>query len=291
MSRWTPSLSPWTKIGSVWSRPFARLRCWTNSTIPPAYAKTDSLGFSERSSRRRIVTPLLRNASSRRPLGERVVAELDRLEDLGIGREPDLRSARAHRAGDDGSDLTELGRGLSALVGLLVDLPLAPDLELEGLGQGVDHRDADAVQAARDLVGVVLELAARVELRHDDLGGGLPLLLVQVRGDAAAVVDDGDGVVPVDRDIDPVAEPGLGLVDRVVHDFVDEVVKPERRCRADVHRGALANRFEPLEDLDLARVVVPHRLGLRLGPHRLGLRLGRLGCLVLGQIHDSPMRT
>ena len=58
----------------------------------------------------------------------------------------------------------------AALVALLVDLAVAPDLEVERLGQRVDHRDADAVQAAGDLVAVVVELAAGVQHGQHDLG-------------------------------------------------------------------------------------------------------------------------
>src|SRR5690606_41954417 len=47
-------------------------------------------------------------------------------------------------------------------------LAVAPDRQLEPFGERVDHRDADAMEAARDLVGVVLagvlEFPAGVEL-------------------------------------------------------------------------------------------------------------------------------
>ena len=81
--------------------------------------------------------------------------------------------------------------------------------------------------------------------------------------DAAAVVDDGDRVVDVDRDVDLIAVAGQRLVDRVVDDLVDEVVQAGRAGRADVHRRPLAHRLEPFEDLDLVGAVV---LGGRTGP-------------------------
>ena len=45
---------------------------------------------------------------------------------------------------------------------LVVDFSAAPDRDLELLRQGVDHGNADPVQPARNLVGVVIELAAGV---------------------------------------------------------------------------------------------------------------------------------
>ena len=143
----------------------------------------------------------------------------------------------------------------AALVGLLIDLAVAPDFEVERLGQRVDDRDADAVQAARHLVAVVVELAAGVEHRQHDFGRRLAAL-VPIDRDAAAVVDDGDRAVDVNRDVDLIAEAGQRLVDGVVDDFVDEMVQPGRTGRPDVHRRPLADGFEPLEDLDLVGAVV-----------------------------------
>ncbi len=74
------------------------------------------------------------------------------------------------------------------------------DVELEPLLKRVDDRDADAVQAAGDLVAGAAELAAGVQ--HGEHDGRPPagVLLHDADGDAAAVVDHGDGVVRVDGD-------------------------------------------------------------------------------------------
>ena len=143
-----------------------------------------------------------------------------------------------------------------ALVGLRPLEAVAPHGQVQLLRQGVDHRHADAVQAAGDLVATALaELAAGVQHREHHLGGGALLLLVHVDRDAAAVVGDGDGVVRVDRDLDVVGLAGEGLVDRVVHHLVDQVVQAAHTGRADVHAGTLAHRLEPLEDGDVLRAV------------------------------------
>ena len=111
------------------------------------------------------------------------------------------------------------------------------------------------MQAARHLVAVVVELAAGVEHGQHDFGGRFAALVLIDR-DAAAVVDDRHRAVDVDRDVDLIAEAGQRLVDRVVDDFVDEMMQPGRTGRPDVHRGPLADRFQPLEDLDLVGAVV-----------------------------------
>ena len=70
-------------------------------------------------------------------------------------------------------------------------LAAAPDAQVEPVGQRVDDRDADAVQAARDLVGILVEFSAGMQLGHDDLGRRDAFLVVDVGRDAAAVVGDG----------------------------------------------------------------------------------------------------
>ena len=64
---------------------------------------------------------------------------------------------------------------------LLVDLAIAIDGELQVLGERVDDGDADAVEAAGDLVRGVVELTARVQDGHDDFRGGAALFGVDVR--------------------------------------------------------------------------------------------------------------
>ena len=172
------------------------------------------------------------------------------LEDLLVGPEGG-RGAR----GLGGPDLLHLADGLAARELHLVDAAVALDLDDEALGERVHDGDAHAVQAAGDLIGVVVELAARVEDRHDDLERGDLLHGVLAHGDAAAVVHDGNGVVRVDGHGDLGAEPGECLVDGVVNDLVDEVVQAARARRADVHARALAHRLEALEDLDLPSAV------------------------------------
>ena len=139
--------------------------------------------------------------------------------------------------------------GLPRSYDLLVDLLVAPDLELEPLGERVDDRHADAVQPARHLVAVVVELAAGVQHREHDFRRR-STAFVHVGRNAAAVVDDRDRVVDVDGDVDFGGKPGERFVDRVVDDFVDEMMQPGGPGRPDVHRRPLAHGLEPFEDLD-----------------------------------------
>ena len=133
----------------------------------------------------------------------------------------------------------------------LVDLALALDLELQLDRKRVDDRNADPVQTAGDLVGILVELAARMELRHDDFGGRNAFAGVDIRRDAAAVVGDRHRPIGIERDGDDVGMAGKRLVDRVVDDLVDHVVQAGTVVGiADIHARPLANGIEALQDLD-----------------------------------------
>ncbi len=74
---------------------------------------------------------------------------------------------------------------------ILIELLAARDLDLQFLRQRVDHRHADAVQAARGLVDLRIEFAARMQRAHDDFERGLfREFRVRIDRDAAAVVGD-----------------------------------------------------------------------------------------------------
>ncbi|KAF5036929.1 hypothetical protein DSECCO2_569990 [anaerobic digester metagenome] len=156
-------------------------------------------------------------------LAQRLVRVLHRLEDF-------LVRLEVHRGAVVGRFAQKLQRPLhrAARKAHAVALAVAAHGHFQPLGKGVHAAHAHAVQAARHLVGVVVELAARVQLGHDDLDRGLALLGVQVDRDAAAVVADRDAVIEVQLDHDARAVARHGLVDGVVHHLVHKVVQAPR---------------------------------------------------------------
>ena len=76
-----------------------------------------------------------------------------------------------------------------------------------------------------------------------------------IDGNASAVVDHAQCSVRKNRDFDSVAIPRESLVDRVVDNFINEVVKPALTGRPDVHSGTLTDGLESFENLDIVRAV------------------------------------
>ena len=133
----------------------------------------------------------------------------------------------------------------------LVDLALAADLQLQPGRQRIDDRDADAVQAAGNLVGVLVELSAGMQLRHDDFGRRNAFAGVDIGRNAAAIVGDGAGAVGVERHRHEVGMAGQRLVDGVVDDLVDHVMQARAVVGiADIHAGPLADGVQALQNLD-----------------------------------------
>ena len=198
--------------------------------------------------RQRDADALVQVGQLAEPVRQGVVLIDDGLgEDGGVRMEGDRGASVGLGRGTDDLDG---GDGLSLRILLDEDLPLAVDFRDEQVGQRVHAGDAHAVQAAGDLVAVLVELAARVEDRQDDLERAAVLLLVHAGRDAAAVVLHPHGIVLEDGHLDVRAEAGHRLVDTVVDDFVDKMVETSFTDVSDIHGGALADRLETFQDLD-----------------------------------------
>src|SRR5882672_1967982 len=229
----------------------------TNPFTPPVCAKFSS--FPERWSTSWIFTPLLRKESSRSRLARMSKWYSMTPKVSVLARKctsvPRLSGHLERRHRHAAAELHEMAFAFAA------------NGQPEPVGERVDHRDAHAVQAAGDLVGVVVELASGVKLGHDDLcrRAFLLVLLVHTRGNAAAVVDYADRVVGVDGDGDLVAKARQGFVDGVVHNLEHHVMQSGPvRCVADVHPRPLADRIQAFQDLDAVGIVVLARVAALL---------------------------
>ncbi len=199
--------------------------------------------------------------------------EVDGIENLGIGKEMHF-GPRAFRV----SRRFERALGDTPLVALAPFLAVAPDREGEPFRERVHHGHTHAVQAPRDLVGLLVELAARVKYGEHHFRRGFPRLGMDVHGDAPSVVLDGDAVVRMDGHFDPVAVAREGFVESIVHHLVNEMVKSSRSRVADVHAGAFSNRLESLEDLNILCCILLCRFRCRAHAALPPRKMGSLGC-------------
>ena len=169
------------------------------------------------------------------------------------------------------ADAADVGHRHAAFVLLLIDVPQPADLHLAPLRQAVDDGYAHAMQTARRLVGALLELAAELQHGHHALKRGEAQVLVLLNRDATAVVFDRDRTVVIDRYRDIGCVAGHDLVDRVVDDFIDQVVQPTGAGVGDIHAGPLADVLQVAQILELVGAI-------------FGVTLGLLGKLIAAQV-------
>ena len=113
--------------------------------------------------------------------------------------------------------------------------------------QCVHHGDTHTVQTTGDRVAAAAELTASVQHGHDDLNGGLVLGGVLIHGNTAAVVLYANTTISLNGHVNLGCIAGERFVDRVIYDLVDQVVQTALSGRANVHAGALANRFQTFQ--------------------------------------------
>ena len=146
---------------------------------------------------------------------------IDRIvKHLGVGMEAHLRAVPVGFADD-----LHLLRNVAAGEFHLVDAAVFEYAHLQPVRECVYHARADAVQTAGDLIAPAAELAAGVQHRIDDLERGLARLLLNVHGNAAAVVGHADGLAVLNGYLDMRAEARERLVDGVIDDLIYQMVQ------------------------------------------------------------------
>ena len=97
-----------------------------------------------------------------------------------------------------------------------------------------------------------------MELGQHHLHGRHLLAIAQVHhihGNAAAVVDHGNRVIEVDDDFNTGRVTRQRLIDRVIHDLINQVMQAHLAGRADVHGRAQPHRLQALENFDVVACV------------------------------------
>ena len=108
--------------------------------------------------------------------------------------------------------------------GKAVKVAVARDFDFEAGGEGIDDGDADAVQAAGEVVVFAAEFAARVQAGEDEFNAADAFFGVDIDRHAATVVADGKRAVGVQGNADGGGVSGKRFIDAVVDDFLREVV-------------------------------------------------------------------
>src|SRR5690606_30514793 len=141
-------------------------------------------------------------------------------------------------------------------VALSVDLSSPVYFDLAPLGEGVDHRHADAVKAAGHLVAAAFaKLASGVKGRHHRLHGRPPRFGMDADRDTPTVVAHTDAAVFEDRHGNGIPVAILEFIDAVVDDFEDKMMQTPFIGAADVHAWTASYGVEAFEHLDMLGLI------------------------------------
>ncbi len=160
---------------------------------------------------------------------------------------------------------------------------LPPDAHFHPFGQGVHHGGADAMQTAGDLVGILVEFAARMKLGQNDFRRADPLFLMHVGRDASSVIPHGHAAIGVQDQFAVCGEPRLRLVNGVINDFKGHMVQTGPVIRiTDIHARTFAYCVQSLEHRNGGRAVVVvfggrNRTG-SFGHNGMSTPVVRIGC-------------
>ena len=111
------------------------------------------------------------------------------------------------------------------------------------------------MQTARNLVAAAAEFTAGVQNGQNNGQGGDTHFVVNCNGDSSSVITDGNDIVGMYFNLDMSTEAGECLVDGVIDNLVNQVVKSSRTCRADIHTGPFTNGLKTFKNLYLVCAV------------------------------------
>jgi hypothetical protein len=151
--------------------------------------------------------------------------------------------------------------GYTLFIALNVDLSINNHIGFAPFGKGIYHRDPHTVKPPGNLIGLFVEFTPRMKLGHDQLQGADPFGGMYVYRNTPAIILHPDYVFPFQYHEDRIAVTLHGLVHRIVHHFVYQMMKPVDACGPNIHTRPLAYGLNALEDLDIfCGIILTHGL-------------------------------
>ena len=179
-----------------------------------------------------------------------VVIENDFLEHFGVGQEANVETVTVGR-----SLLFEGASHVTAFKTFGVTLALVAVIDFYPRGKRVYNRCTNAVKTSGIFITVTAKFAACVQNGINHLKRGNTHFGVNTTRDAAAVVLNGYTVIRVEGDFDTLTAACQSLVDRVIDNFIYQMVQTARRSRPDIHTRSLSDGFQSLQYLNLTFVI------------------------------------
>jgi len=140
---------------------------------------------------------------------------------------------------------------LAPLIPLFIYLSIPVDLNLQPLGKGIYNGGAYAVKPAGNLISAASEFASCMKDRKYYLHSRDTRFFLYIYRDSPSVIDNGDGIVLIDGNVNGAAVSRKGFIYCVIYDLINQMMKASGRGAADIHTGTLSHCLKSFQDLDL----------------------------------------
>ena len=104
------------------------------------------------------------------------------------------------------------------------------NLNLKPFRKSINNRSANAVKTSGNLVSSAAELAACVKNGENYFKSAFAGLLLNVNGNASAVIRNADYIALFDINLNVGAVSCKSLIDRVINNFINKVMQTRRAC-------------------------------------------------------------
>ena len=146
-------------------------------------------------------------------------------------------------------------RRLSARKLFFVALSVAIYLYFQPGRERIHDRSTDAVQTAGNLISAAAKLSARMQHRKNHFNRRKSHFLLNINRNATPVVFDRHRIVSVNRHFNFTAITGQCFIDRIIHNFIYEVMQSPRRGRSYVHTRSFPDCLQTFQHLNLISIV------------------------------------
>ena len=119
----------------------------------------------------------------------------------------------------------------------------------------VYNTDAHAMQTAGHFVCLIVELTASMENGQYYFKGAFAGLFVDIDRNTNTVIFDRTTSINMDPNNDLIATAGQSLIDRVIKNFIDQMVETAGLGVSYIHIRTLANGLKPFEHLDITGII------------------------------------
>ena len=175
-------------------------------------------------------------------------------EDFGIRKEIDGRSRLPGSSYNRNQAVLQFYDRLSTFIAVMIDRTAGFDLNIQIGGKGVHDRRADAVKAAARLIRIIIKFGSGMKGCKNKTLSRHPFFM-HVNRDSAAVIGYGAGSVGFQRDFDQCAESGQMFVDRIIENFINEMIKSFSSGPSDVHSRTYSDRFQSFQNGNAGSVI------------------------------------